>query len=80
MVETQGLPGKRYTLGSTNIAGWKNGPGLKMYFLLKWGYSIAMLVYQRVPCFLFFPFWVFVVRVEGGFMDYRLRRDGGLQP
>ena len=26
----------------------EHGPGLKMYFLLiKWGYSIAMLVYQR---------------------------------
>ena len=26
----------------------ENGPGLQMYFLLKWGYSSATLFYQRV--------------------------------
>ena len=42
---------KRCTLVSTNIAGWKNGPGLKMILPLKCG-----LVYQRVPCFFVAPF------------------------
>ena len=39
----------RYTPGSTNIAGWKMDPNLKMYLLLKMGiFQPAMLVYQRV--------------------------------
>ena len=54
-----------YTPGSTNIAGWKTGPDWRCISYWKWGYSIAMLVYQRVYvftirthfCLLFFVGW-----------------------
>ena len=38
----------RYTPGSTNIAGWKMDPDWRCISFKKWGYSIAMLVCQRV--------------------------------
>ena len=40
-----------YTPGSTNIACWKMGaPDWRCISYIKWGYSIAMLVYQKVRC------------------------------